>query len=89
MPCVHLLVNYMPLFHHVLRLLALSGRISSPPLVILQKVRGVVDVINENATHLTNLITWVWSYGEVALLYAGDLIYFICERSQRFQQKNH
>ena len=89
MTSVHLLVEYVSLFHHVSRLLALWEGISSPPIVVLQKLRGPVDTIKENAAHLTHMITWVRSHGEVALLYAGDLIYFVRERRQRFQPKNY
>ena len=88
-PLIHLLVDYVSLFHHVARLLAMWERISSPPRAVLQKLREVVDVIKANAAHLTHMITWVRSHGEVALLYAGDLLYFVRERRQRFQQIKH
>ena len=61
----------------------------SPPLVILRKVRGVVGVIKDNAAHLTHMITWVQSHGEIALLYVGDLLYFVRKGRQRFQPKQH
>ena len=89
MSYIHLLVNYVSLFHHVSRLLALWKRISLPPLVVLRKLRGAVDGINKNAAHLTHLITWVRSHDKVTLLYAGDIIYFVRERRQRFHPKNN
>ena len=57
------------------------------PLAILQQLRGVVDIIKDNAAHLIQMIMWVPSHGEIALFYAGDLLYFVCERRQRFQPK--
>ena len=89
MPFIHLLIDHASLFHHVSRLLALLQRMSSPPLAVLRKLRGVVVAIKNNAAHLTHLVTWVRSHGEIALLYAGDLIYFVRDRRQRFQPMQH
>jgi hypothetical protein len=89
MPFIHLLIDHASLFHHVSRLLAFLQRMSSPPLAVLRKLRGVVVAIKNNAAHLTHVVTWVRSHGEIALLYAGDLIYFVRNRRQRFQPMQH
>jgi hypothetical protein len=81
MPFIHLLIDHASLFHHVSRLLAFLQRMSSPPLAVLRKLRGVVVAIKNNAAHLTHVVTWVWSHGEIALLYAGGSpIQFIAMR---------
>ena len=59
MPFVHLLVDYASLFHHVSGLLALWQRMVSPPLIMLQKLRGVVTFIKDNSAHVAHMITWV------------------------------
>ena len=51
--------------------LALWQWMMSPPLTILKKIREVVAVIKDNTAHVTHMITWVRSHGEMALLYLG------------------